>query len=119
MLERASRSTERREHPSPRAVGPPATAMASLPYAIIVDGTGKVSERKLGNHDGGSALASTVTVVSSTLVNGRRRVVLQRAATVTAAGHNSKKRSGLCIRTGVSNIYRKLIYRSGSCRPPF
>eukprot|EP00294_Goniomonas_avonlea_P005205 CAMPEP_0114558124 /NCGR_PEP_ID=MMETSP0114-20121206/10203_1 /TAXON_ID=31324 /ORGANISM="Goniomonas sp, Strain m" /LENGTH=847 /DNA_ID=CAMNT_0001743471 /DNA_START=21 /DNA_END=2564 /DNA_ORIENTATION=- len=49
-------------------VGFGATAMADLPYTIIVDGgTGAVSERKLGNHDPGTPLPSTVTVVSNTV----------------------------------------------------
>ena len=34
-------------------------------YSIVVDGAGKVSEHKLGNHAAGTALKPMVTVVSS------------------------------------------------------
>merc|ERR1712117_545037 len=53
--------------------------MSDEPYAIIVDGTGKVQERKLGDHDGGSALSLSVQVVSNQVVDGRRTVGLTRS----------------------------------------
>ena len=54
-------------------------SMSDEPYAIIVDGAGKVQERKLGNHDGGSALSASVQVVSNNVVDGRRTVGLTRS----------------------------------------
>ena len=39
---------------------------------------GNVEERKLGAHDPGQVLAASVRVVSSTVVDGRRKVVLTR-----------------------------------------
>merc|ERR1719506_3662296 len=61
------------------AVGMNAQTMADLPYAIVVDGTGKVSERKLGSHAPGSLLASSVTVESNTVIGGVRTVTMSRA----------------------------------------
>ena len=37
-----------------------ATSMAQLPYAIIVDGNGAVTERTLGDHDAGTLLSPQV-----------------------------------------------------------
>ena len=53
-------------------------SMSDEPYAIVVDGSGKVQERKLGNHDGGSELSASVQVVSNQVVDGRRTVGLTR-----------------------------------------
>lgn len=53
-------------------------SMSNEPYAIIVDGTGKVQERKLGDHDGGSQLSPSVQVISNQVVDGRRTVGLTR-----------------------------------------
>ena len=53
-------------------------SMSDEPYAIVVDGSGKVQERKLGNHDGGSELSASVQVVSNQVVDGRRTVGLAR-----------------------------------------
>ena len=39
-----------------------ANAMGDLPYAIIVDGTGNVTERKLGDHDQGTQLSTTQVI---------------------------------------------------------
>merc|ERR1719420_2543012 len=53
--------------------------MSDLPYAIIVDGSGHVTERKLADHHAGTQLPATVKVISSTVKNGQRIVVLTRA----------------------------------------
>ena len=53
-------------------------SMSDEPYAIIVDGSGKVEERKLGNHDGGSQLSQSVQVVYNHVVDGRRTVGITR-----------------------------------------
>ena len=47
-------------------------------WVVIVDGQGKVTERKLGDHVVGSLLAPSVTVVSSKTLGGNRTVVLSR-----------------------------------------
>jgi len=60
-------------------VGFNASQMADLPYAIIVDGDGEVHERKLADHDPGTLLQSSVKILSNTVANGIRTVVLQRA----------------------------------------
>ena len=57
--------------------------MSDQPYTIMVDGSGKVSELKLGDHSGGQTLAKSVTVVSNKVVNGRRTISLTRALKVS------------------------------------
>ena len=59
-------------------VGFDAKSMLDLPYAIIVDGSGAVSERKLADHAPGTLLKATITVVSNRVEDGRRTVVLTR-----------------------------------------
>jgi hypothetical protein len=64
-------------------VGFNATLMANEPYAITIEGSaGNVVERRLGSHDGnnpaGTVLQSSVTVVSNTVADGLRTVVLTR-----------------------------------------
>lgn len=59
-------------------VGFAAQSMSDEPWAIIVDGQGEVSERKLGNHQAGTLLKASVTVKESQVVNSLRRVVLTR-----------------------------------------
>jgi hypothetical protein len=59
-------------------VGFNAGVMADTPYAIIVDGFGNVTERKLKEHDPGMLLNVSVTVISNTVVAGIRKVVLER-----------------------------------------
>lgn len=46
-------------------------------YAVVVDGTGAVSEHSLGMHAAGTQLPSTITVVSNKLVDAVRTVVLR------------------------------------------
>ena len=57
--------------------------MSDQPYTIMVDGSGKVSELKLGDHSGGQTLAKSVTIVSNKVVNGRRTISLTRALKVS------------------------------------
>jgi hypothetical protein len=59
-------------------VGFNASQMQNLPYAIIVDGNGRVQERKLADHDPGVAIPTSVKILSNTVTNGNRTVVLQR-----------------------------------------
>jgi hypothetical protein len=61
-------------------VGFNAQRMADSPWAIIVDGTGNVTERKLADQNPGKQLPSSVTLVHSSVTNGLRTVVLTRAA---------------------------------------
>ena len=57
--------------------------MSDQPYTIMVDGSGKVSELKLGDHSGGQTLAKSVTIVSNKVVNGRRTISLTRPLKVS------------------------------------
>ena len=63
-------------------VGINATAMADLPYAIIVSGKDaasvSVSERKLGAHAPGKQLNSSVTIVSNVVKNNVRTIQISR-----------------------------------------
>lgn len=56
-----------------------ATSMADTPYTIVVDGVGAVTERKLADHAAGSLLDPTLKLMSNTIKEGLRTVVLQRA----------------------------------------
>lgn len=47
-------------------------------YAIVVDGTGAVTERRLGNHLAGQQLKKSVTVLQSLTTNGVRSVTVSR-----------------------------------------
>jgi hypothetical protein len=64
-------------------VGFGATAMSALPYTIVIDGAGNISEHKLGNHDPGTVLSSSLKVISNSVSgspSGRvREVVMTRA----------------------------------------
>eukprot|EP00051_Salpingoeca_urceolata_P017198 m.232662 g.232662 ORF g.232662 m.232662 type:complete len:760 (+) comp18886_c7_seq3:142-2421(+) len=68
-----------------------ATTMAEQPYAIIVDGSGMVSERKLADHAPGTALEPSLRVINNTYTNGRRTVVVQRTLAGKTASHYSFK----------------------------
>jgi hypothetical protein len=70
-------------------VGLDATAMSSLPYTIVVDGRGDVSERKLANHAGGTLLTPSVKRISSTVRDGQRVTVLQRPMRGASPSHYS------------------------------
>lgn len=59
-------------------VGFGATSMDDEPWTIVVDGNGQVTERKLGNHDAGALLDSSVHIVSSSVHGQKRTVVLSR-----------------------------------------
>ena len=65
-------------------VGLNASAMADHPWAVIVDGEGRLSERILNStsinaHGPGTPLPRSVVVTSSNAAGGRRTVVVQRA----------------------------------------
>merc|ERR1719167_222303 len=60
-------------------IGSPHFAMLDKPYTIVVDGTGNVSERKLGDHDPGTLLESSLKVTSNSVVDGVRKVVMARS----------------------------------------
>ena len=53
-------------------------SMSDRPYTLVVDGTGNVAERKLGDHSGGQLLAQSVTVQRSSVTAGTRTLVLTR-----------------------------------------
>ena len=55
-----------------------AHTMSDLPYAIIADGYGDVSEYKLGNHDQGQLLQDTLSVKENSVLNGVRTVQIIR-----------------------------------------
>lgn len=59
-------------------VGFGAQAMADLPWTIVIDGNGNVTERKLSNHAGGKLLPTSIKVLSNTVKGDVRTVVLTR-----------------------------------------
>jgi hypothetical protein len=76
-------------------VGLNASSMMDRPYALIVDGSGGVSERRLGmagsqnGHDAGKALVNSVHVLRMSVQGNRRTVTLTRAITGATADHFS------------------------------
>lgn len=55
-----------------------AHTMADLPYSIIVDGYGNITERKLGNHDGGELLNSSIKVLENYKTGNVRTIRITR-----------------------------------------
>lgn len=55
-----------------------AKQMADQPNAVIIDGEGRVSERKLGEHAPGASIPTQVHVVSNVVLDGVRTVILER-----------------------------------------
>lgn len=59
-------------------VGFGAHTMSDKPWAIVADGHGAVTERKLADHAAGTLLPTSVAVVENTVANGRRTLVVSR-----------------------------------------
>jgi len=70
-------------------VGFNAQSMADQPYAIIVDGEGNTTERRLSNHAAGSTLAASVHVTSNAVQKGIRTVKLTRPTKGATSQHAS------------------------------
>lgn len=70
-------------------VGFNASEMKDAPWAVIVDGHGAVTERRLADQGPGDELAQSVTVVSSSAAAGRRTVVVSRAMRGATPAHYS------------------------------
>jgi hypothetical protein len=62
------------------------------PWAIIVEASGAVSERRLQDQNPGTALPDTVSVLSSVVAGGKRTVVLSRAMRGTPFSFDSQVR---------------------------
>ena len=69
------------------AFNAPNFLMADLPYAIVVDGNGVVTERKLGTHVIGDLLSNSLSVVSNTAVAGKRTLVVERSLVGATSDH--------------------------------
>ena len=74
-----------------------AQAMVETPYAIIIDGNGTVTERKLANHGAGTLLKTSVKVISSSVANGRRTVVMTRPSAGATKDHASFEMNTLSV----------------------
>ena len=70
-------------------VGFDATAMEDEPYAIIVDGDGEVSERRMGPHSRGRPVETSVSVELSETNGDTRTVELTRAVAGASKDHFS------------------------------
>lgn len=57
-------------------VGFGGASMGDLPYTIVVDGHGQVSEHKLANHAAGKALQPSIAVLSSAVAGATRTIQL-------------------------------------------
>lgn len=81
------------------AVGFNATQMADAPYAIVIAGGGKVSERKLARHASGVLLPASpsLRVVSTTVRDGVRTVKLARSIVGASANHYTFPTDALSI----------------------
>jgi hypothetical protein len=71
--------------------------MDSQPYAIIVEASGKVSERQLAKESPGTLLAPSISVVSEKVSAGVRTVVLTRRARGISKEHYSFQSETLSI----------------------
>ena len=64
--------------------------MNDKPYALIVDGNGLITERKLANHGPGNQLEpSSIVVVSNTVYDNVRTLVVQRPVKGASKDHFS------------------------------
>lgn len=68
-------------------IGFDATSMRDEPYAIIVTGSGIVSERKLAFHAAGDELDQQVAVLEDSVAGGIRTVVMERQAIGKSPAH--------------------------------
>ena len=84
-------------------VGFNAEKMADEPYAIIVDGNGKVSERKLGNHAPGKLLPNTLTVLSNSVKNNIHTVTITRAIVASDEMSYLKNAGNLNVITAIGS----------------
>ena len=71
------------------AVGFNSHVMANSPYTIVVDGAGKVTEHVLGDHLAGVQLKTSITMVSNTVSNGERTVVMTRPLAGLTSQHHT------------------------------
>ena len=97
-------------------VGFNASSMPEEPWAVIVDGAGAVTERKLGNHAAGTLLKPSVRVVSSTAAPGQRgatqcATMAPRSTSFASAAHSmtvasiwSSLRSRTCASTSAPRV---------------
>ena len=52
--------------------------MSDQPYTIVVDGSGEVSEYKLGDHSKGQILAKSIKLEINGVINGKRTILFTR-----------------------------------------
>lgn len=56
-------------------------------YCIVIDGNGNVTERRLGNHNGGSQLMSSISMSNTSVTSGVRTTLIKRLLTGTTTNH--------------------------------
>ena len=66
-------------------------------YAIVVDGTGKVTEHLLGHHTAGTVLGASIKVLNNTVQDGKRTVVMTRPLAGPSMQHHSFSPTQLSI----------------------
>jgi hypothetical protein len=70
-------------------VGFDTISMSNSPYAIVVDGTGAITEHVMGEHEAGVQINTSVTVVSSSVSGTVRTVVMTRGLVGVTPQHHS------------------------------
>jgi len=87
----------------------PDYVMDDKPYSIVIDGTGNVSERKLGSHAPGTIIKQSVRVISNKVADGIRTVTMERDMKGATPDHytfDDKKTSlPLIFASGTSGTY--------------
>ena len=63
--------------------------MTNSPWAIVIDGNGQVTERVLGDHAAGILLNNSVQIISHTVANGTRTVIMSRPLAGLTPQHHS------------------------------
>lgn len=88
--------------------------MADLPYSIIVNGSGYVFEDKLGNHGPGTKLPKGIKIISNSVNNNIRQVILTRNITGYYSFNTSKSNIPLLTAIGFNGKFSYHHYRGST-----
>ena len=93
-----------------------AKAMSDLPYTIIVNGTGHVSELKMANHLPGTRLLQSINVTENRVINNTRYVTVTRAIQGRTRDYYTfnNKQSDIPLLTAVGNTKSYSVHKAKS-----
>ena len=93
-----------------------AKAMVDLPYTVIVNGTGQVSELKMANHLPGSILVKTINITENRVINNTRYVKITRAIQGRTKDYYtfSNKEADIPLLTAVGNTKSYSVHKAKS-----